>query len=65
AKAGAAAGALARSLEARPLDPALRRRLEAFLERGDDPELEAALGQLSSNPIQQAFNLLMGGDPPA
>jgi hypothetical protein len=29
---------------------------------GDDPELEAALGELGENPLQQAFNLLTGED---
>ncbi|MCP4659467.1 MAG: DNA polymerase/3'-5' exonuclease PolX [bacterium] len=49
---------LAAALDAAPLDATLVERLERYLREGDDPELEAALRQLSDNPIQQAFNLL-------
>ena len=37
----------------------VRERLRVYLETGDDPELDAALRELSDNPVQQAFNLLM------
>ncbi len=58
---------LVSTLRVAPLSDALRERLEGYLQHGDDPELEAALRQLSANPVQQAFNLLMTvqkGDAP-
>lgn len=51
---------LVAALRASPLAGELRERLRAYLESGDDAELDAALCELSSNPVQQAFNLLMG-----
>lgn len=50
--------ALARALEARTLSDELRERLDAYLQRGDDPTLEAALRRQSDNPLQAAFSLL-------
>ena len=37
----------------------VRERLKAYLETGDDPDLAAALGEISGIPVQQAFSLLM------
>ena len=60
AAAGSTGGAeLAGRLRETPLADDLRERLQAFLETGDDAELDAALRELSDNPVQQAFNLLM------
>lgn len=50
---------LAGELRKTPLGAELRVRVQAFLESGEDPELDAALRELSDNPVQQAFNLLM------
>ncbi len=47
-----------------PMSPELHSRLERFLRLGDDPELHAALRQLSSNPIQHAFSLVLTGPTP-
>ncbi len=57
---GPAVAALANRLAAGPLDADLRRRLEAFLVSGSDPDLEAALAAQTTNPIQRAFDLLIG-----
>lgn len=52
--------ALRGALAGGPIDDALRARLEAFLAHGDDPPLETALAASGHNPVQHAFNLLMG-----
>ncbi len=49
---------LVAELRSNPLERSLVERLQSFLETGDDPGLEAALGELGANPVQQAFNLL-------
>ncbi len=56
---GSPAPELLARLKESPLSTDLRARLTAFLAQGADPELDAALRQLSANPVQQAFNLLM------
>lgn len=43
-----------------PLTDALRARLQAFLEGGGDPTIEAALQASGKNPLQAAFDLLFG-----
>ncbi|MEM8962539.1 MAG: hypothetical protein AAGD38_13730, partial [Acidobacteriota bacterium] len=53
---------LARALD-EPLDDALRERLQTFLHSGDDPELDAALRRRGDNPVQEAFNLIIGARP--
>ncbi|MEQ1501499.1 MAG: DNA polymerase/3'-5' exonuclease PolX [Myxococcota bacterium] len=45
----------------RPLDDALRERLDRWLREGGDPTLEAALAARGPNPMQIAFGLLIGG----
>lgn len=55
----AARDELVSALRDEPISDDLRRRLEDYLQHGDDPELDSALRQLSTNPVQQAFNLLM------
>jgi DNA polymerase (family 10) len=55
---GASADLVAK-LESVPLGEDVRRRLKVYLETGEDPELVAALSEISANPVQQAFNLLM------
>lgn len=50
--------ALSEQLRLEPLGDELRERLQRYLEEGDDPELHQALGQISPNPLQEAFNLL-------
>lgn len=50
---------LVTALRKSPLEGSLAGRLRSFLETGDDPGLEAALGELGANPVQLAFNLLM------
>jgi DNA polymerase (family X) len=47
-------------LAASPLDPSLRDRLETWLRAPNDPALEEALASLGGNPLQSAFNLLVG-----
>lgn len=56
--AGASAELVAK-LRSVPLGDDMRKRLKAFLETGEDPDLAAALTEISGNPVQQAFNLLM------
>jgi DNA polymerase (family X) len=48
-------------LSARPLEDRLRVRIEAWMRSGADAALERALGAGGANPLQAAFNLLMGG----
>ena len=43
-----------------PLDDAMRSRVQAFMEGGGDPQLEAALAASGKNPLQAAFDLLFG-----
>jgi DNA polymerase (family 10) len=43
-----------------PMTPAMRERLQAFLQEGGDPALEAALAARGPNAMQAAFNLLFG-----
>ena len=52
-------GELVDALRASPLADELRERLRVYLESGEDAELDAALRELASNPVQVAFNLLM------
>ncbi len=49
----------AEDLKARPLDRELRRRVESWLRDGDDEDLEDALRELGTNPMQAAFDLLV------
>ena len=48
------------ALEARPLDPELRQRLDDWLRHGGDETLERALRELGDNPMQVAYALLVG-----
>ncbi|MGE0434483.1 MAG: hypothetical protein AB7S36_19655 [Planctomycetota bacterium] len=52
---------LAERLRHPPLDAAMRERLHQYLAAGEDADLHAALSQLGGNPVQAAFNLLVGG----
>jgi DNA polymerase (family 10) len=55
---GESAGDL-KGLARRPLDEELCRRLESYLRSGGDAALEKELRRRSSNPLQEAFNLLL------
>ena len=43
-----------------PVDPRLRERIEAYLQGAHDPLLARALKALTDNPLQMAFNLVVG-----
>ena len=51
---------LVAKLQAKPLDDALRERVDDWLRNGGDEALEQALRQLGTPPMQVAFALLMG-----
>jgi len=58
AEAEAEADDLASSLVERPLDPALRDRIDDWLRNGGDDALEVALQEMGDNAMQVAFSLL-------